>query len=227
MIIFSTLAQQCAPAIALDLLAALSAVESGFDPLAVIHGPKREPVATVGHAVAAAVGVTDQGREVGIGITGIGAAKLAAVGISLSDAFEPCRNLAAAQVVIEVTYRAAGHRGLKGPAADRYVIRSWWRADGRYPSADTYSEAVERERAKANDHLKHFVRGAREPDKATAPSANTEKASPPSSLAAEATTPSTRALPSTREPAASWDVFGQSRGTAVLLYSTNTQRDSQ
>ena len=83
--LFSTLAQQCAPAIALDLLAALTAVESGFDPLAVIHGPRREPVATVGHAVAAAVGVTDQGRDVGIGISGISAAKLASVGVSLSD----------------------------------------------------------------------------------------------------------------------------------------------
>ena len=218
--IFSTLAQQCAPAIALDLLAALTAVESGFDPLAVIHGPRREPVATVGHAVAAAVGVTDQGRDVGIGISGISAAKLASVGVSLSDAFEPCQNLAAAQVVIEDAFRAADKRGLAGAGADRFVIRSWWRADGRFASADSYAEAVERERANATDHLKHIVRGTGAPQTAARPNVNPEKASPPSSLAAEATTPSMRT------PAASWDVFGQSRGTAVLLYPPNTKKDN-
>ena len=223
MTMFSTLAQQCAPAIAFDLLAALSAVESGFDPLAVIDGPKRELAATVGHAVAAAVGVTDQGREVGVGLTGIGAAKLARLGVSLSEAFEPCRNLSAAQAVIEDTYHAAEQRGLTGAGADRYVIRSWWRPDGRFATAEAYAEAVRQESARANDHLKHPVRGTGAPRVATADTtpANPEKASPPSSLAAEVATPSMR------EPAAPWDVFGQSRGTAVLLYATNPKRDSK
>ena len=223
MMMLSTLAQQCAPAIALDLLTALSAVESGFDPLAVIDGPKYVSVATAGHAVAAAVGVTDQGREVGVGLTGIGAANLARLGVPLSDAFEPCRNLSAAQVVIEEMFRTAEKRGLTGGGADRYVIRSWWRADGRFATSEAYSGAVERERARANEHLNHIVRGTGEPTMAAGrPTlANSEKASPPSSLAAEAVTPSMR------EPAAPWDVFGQSRGTAVLLYATNPKRDSK
>ena len=220
---FFTLAQQCAPAIAFDLLAALSAVESGIDPLAVIDGPKRASVATAGHALAAAVGVTDQGREVGVGLTGISATQLARLGVPLSDAFEPCRNLSAAQAVIEDTYRAAQQRGLTGGGADRYVIRSWWRPDGRFATAEAYADAVTQERAKANDHLKHPVRGTGEPRVAAMhpTPANFEKASPPSSLAAEAATPSMR------EPAAPWDVFGQSRGTAVLLYATNPKRDSK
>ena len=223
MMTFFTLAQQCAPAIALDLLAALSAVESGIDPLAVIDGPKRASVATAGHALAAAVGVTDQGREVGVGLTGISATQLARLGVPLSDAFEPCRNLSAAQAVIEDTYRAAQQRGLTGAGADRYVIRSWWRPDGRFATAEAYAEAVALERARANDHLKHPVRGTGEPRVATADTTpvNSEKASPPSSLAAEVATPSMR------EPAAPWDVFGQSRGTAVLLYATNPKRESK
>ena len=223
MTMFSTLAQQCAPAIALDLLSALSAVESGIDPLAVIDGPKRELAATAGHAVAAAVGVTDQGREVGVGLAGISATQLARLGVPLSDAFEPCRNLSAAQAVIEETFRTAEKRGLTGGGADRYVIRSWWRADGRFATAEAYAEAVTQERARANEHLKHPVRETGEPRwAAVAPTpANSEKASPPSSLAAEVATPSMR------EPAAPWDVFGQSRGTAVLLYATNPKRDSK
>ena len=152
MTMFFTLAQQCAPAIAFDLIAALSAVESGIDPLAVIDGPKRELVATVGHAVAAAVGVTDQGREVGLGLTGISAGKLARLGVPLSEAFESCRSLGAAQVVIDETFRAAEKRGLTGAGADRYVIRSWWRPDSRFAIAEAYADAVARERTRSNDH---------------------------------------------------------------------------
>ena len=137
------LAQSCATAVALDLLIAISAVESGLNPWVVSDGTRLQNYASIGHAVSGAVGALDAGRTVGIGLTGISSAKLAELGVSLADAFKPCANMRAAQVVMQQTYREADKRGLAPASADRAVIVSWYRSGGRWASAEAYLGAVE------------------------------------------------------------------------------------
>ena len=57
------MALACAPAIALDLLAAIASVESGFNALAVVDGSRPAWIETVVRALALAVGAIDEGHE--------------------------------------------------------------------------------------------------------------------------------------------------------------------
>ena len=213
---FAALALACAPAIPLDLLAAIASVESGFNPLAVVDGPRPARIETVGRAVALAVGAIDGGHEIGLGLMGIGASRLAEAGLALQDAFDACRNLAAAQRLIEQRREAAGKPGLTSSEVERLVIRAWWRPDDRYVSAASYEAAVLKERGRVATNAKINVRGAAGPDEAAAQAlANSGSASPETPAVAAGT-----AAPTAREwrPAAPWDVFGSSRDAAVLVF---------
>jgi type IV secretion system protein VirB1 len=114
---FLTLAAQCAPAVAPSTLLALARVESGLDPLAIgvngvpalrIRARTAEEAAKEAHALIAA------GRSVDLGLGQINARNLGRLRLSVREAFEPCRNLAAAAQVLGEGYRRAGADGQAG-----------------------------------------------------------------------------------------------------------------
>ena len=103
------LAAQCAPTIAPETLLSVVQVESRFEPLAIgVNGAPRITVAptSVDDAVAKAGALIAAGRSVDLGLAQINSRNLAWLGLPVEDAFDPCRNLAAAGRVLRGGYDA-------------------------------------------------------------------------------------------------------------------------
>jgi type IV secretion system protein VirB1 len=104
------LALRCAPNVAPQTLLAVARVESGLNPLAlgVNHGGARiAPPQSRAEAIERATALISQGANLDLGLAQINSANLARLGMTVGDAFDPCRNLAAAGTVLEAGYRSA------------------------------------------------------------------------------------------------------------------------
>lgn len=117
---FLTLATSCAPTVAPTTLLAVAQVESGLDPLAIgVNGPPRSrPRARSREdAVRQAEDLIAAGRNIDLGLAQINVRNLARLGLTVADAFDPCRNLqASARVLAEGYQRALPSAGAGQPA---------------------------------------------------------------------------------------------------------------
>lgn len=106
------LAAQCAPGVAPETLLSLAHTESRFDPLAIgVNGGKNPPsVTTAADAAITAKRYIAAGYSIDLGIAQINSANLGWLGLSVEDAFDPCRNLAAAARVLTANYATASRR---------------------------------------------------------------------------------------------------------------------
>ncbi len=104
---FLALAQSCGPAVAPATLLSVVHVESRFDPLAIgVNGaaPRRLSPATPAEAVRIATTLIAAGRNIDLGLGQINSKNLGWLGLSVADAFDPCRNLAASAKVLQAGY---------------------------------------------------------------------------------------------------------------------------
>ncbi len=104
------LAAACAPQVAPQTLLAVAQVESGLDPLAIgVNGPGgRAPrPRTRWEAIVQATGLIAAGGNIDLGLAQINSRNLGWLGLSLADAFDPCRSLAASAQVLANGYRRA------------------------------------------------------------------------------------------------------------------------
>ena len=110
---FLALALACAPAVAPVTMAAVVHAESGFNPWAIgiVGGPPlaRQPQSRV-EAERMAQALLASGRRLDLGLAQVNSENLAWLGLSLPDAFDPCRNLKAAATVLGYCYARARHR---------------------------------------------------------------------------------------------------------------------
>ena len=117
---FIALAQECAPAVAHQTLAAIVKTESGFKPLAIGvnrgHRLERQPV-NVEEAVVTAQWLIDNGYNIDMGLGQVNSANLKRVGLSVKDAFDPCKNLAAAASILQGNYEIAARQHANPQAA--------------------------------------------------------------------------------------------------------------
>lgn len=107
---FLVLAAACAPTVPVQTLAPLIQVESAFNPLAInVNGEPRVQAKANARpeAVAVARRLIAQGRSVDLGLGQINSRNLAWLGLTVEDAFDPCRNLAAAARVLQDGYGRA------------------------------------------------------------------------------------------------------------------------
>lgn len=105
------LATRCAPAVAPSTMLSIVSVESRFDPLAIgVNGRPRlaVTVSSPSEAVTKASALIAVGRSVDLGLAQINSANLDWLGLSVADAFDPCRNLAAAARVLQDGYARSG-----------------------------------------------------------------------------------------------------------------------
>lgn len=103
------LAGSCAPSVAPETLISIVHTESRFNTLAIgVNSPgARKPVpATRAQAIAVARRLIRQGYNIDLGLGQINSANLGWLGLSVEDAFEPCRNLAAAARVLTTNYQS-------------------------------------------------------------------------------------------------------------------------
>lgn len=113
MLEFVALAQQCAPWVAPATLQAIVKTESNFDPLAIgiNAGSKlsRKPV-NKEEAVVTAKWLIQQGYNIDMGLGQVNSANLGKTGLSVEDAFDSCKNLAASATILRWNYEAAKNK---------------------------------------------------------------------------------------------------------------------
>ena len=167
-------------------------------PLAIRDGDKLTLVKSAGEGVAVAVGITDQGREPGIGLMGLTPRQLRAAGMSLQDGFDSCNALKAAALLFNAAQTNAVSRGHGAATADRAAVRMWWRPESRFPSATALEVAVAQERLQAATLIKKDLGG-------TPPPALTPKTSIPLAAIAPRVPGATAVAPDC------WDIFARQR----------------
>ncbi|MDF0606778.1 lytic transglycosylase domain-containing protein [Neisseriaceae bacterium TC5R-5] len=110
---FLALSQECAPWVAPQTMAAIVKTESAFKPLSigVNSGARliRQPD-NKAEAVSTARWLIEKGHNVDLGLGQVNSSNLAKVGLSVEDAFDPCKNLAAAATILHGNYKAAKRR---------------------------------------------------------------------------------------------------------------------
>lgn len=122
---FLTLATACAPTVAPTTLLAVARVESGLDPLAIgVNGPatSRGHAQTIDDAVRQAKRLMAAGRDIDLGLAQINVRNLPRLGLTVADAFDPCRNLQASARVLSEGYRRALPSAGSGQAALRTAL---------------------------------------------------------------------------------------------------------
>ena len=100
----------CAPEVAPQTLLSIAKVESGFDPLAIgVNGPRptRLHPRSKEEAVATATRLIATGANVDLGVSQINSRNLGWLGLTVPDAFDPCRNLAASAKIMAADYDRA------------------------------------------------------------------------------------------------------------------------
>ena len=117
------LASHCAPTVAAETLVSVVRVESAFDPLAIgVNGPKPSRIrpASLSDAVVTATSLIARGANIDLGLGQINSASLGRLGLSVADAFEPCRNLRAAGQVLPQAYQGQA----SSPGREQSALRT-------------------------------------------------------------------------------------------------------
>ncbi|MBS1943323.1 MAG: lytic transglycosylase domain-containing protein [Bacteroidetes bacterium] len=112
---FLALAQQCAPSVHPQTLAAIVRTESGFNPNSIGINKtnqvlSRQPL-TKEEAIALAKRLIEQGRNIDMGLGQVNSANLQTLGLTVEDVFDPCKNLAAAASILTGNYQRAAKQG--------------------------------------------------------------------------------------------------------------------
>lgn len=125
---FVALAQECAPQVAHETMAALVRTETAFRPWSIgLNGGarlERQP-GNKAEAVTTAQWLIAQGYSVDMGLAQINSANLAKLGLSVEDVFDPCKNLAAAAKILHGNYQAARRRGQDEQAALQAALSAY------------------------------------------------------------------------------------------------------
>ena len=194
--LFTQLAASCAPAVHVDTLAAVARAESGFDAHAVhVNGAEggAESAAMREDAIARATElIVVQRRSVDLGLMQVNSANLAPLGLSLADAFDPCRSLAAGARLLAEGYAAARANGEADP---QHALRT---ALSRYNTGDPARGFANGYVAKVQAAAEQVVPAIRLGEGAAGPPAGEGQGRAPAEPAPAAGPPS-------------WDVYGQAR----------------
>lgn len=127
---FMALAQQCAPQIAQDTMAAIVRTESGFNPYAigVVHGRLlRQPSSAV-EAIATMRALEAGGWNFSVGLAQVNRANWPAYGLTTENAFEPCRNLAAGAAILQGCFVTARNRQFHAQSDSQTDVQTALRA---------------------------------------------------------------------------------------------------
>ncbi len=125
---FAVLVQACAPWVAHQTMAAIVKTESAFQPLAIgINGGARlaRQPETREEAVATATWLLANGYNIDIGLGQINSNNLLKAGLSIEDAFEPCKNIAAAATILTASYQTARRKGQGEQAALQAALSAY------------------------------------------------------------------------------------------------------
>ena len=121
--VFLALAMACAPQVHADTARALVSVESAFNPWAigVVGGALVRQPRHRAEALATARALQAAGWNFSVGLGQINVGNFDRLGLTIESAFEPCRNLAAMQLVLAECFDRASRSAAK--AVDQLALR--------------------------------------------------------------------------------------------------------
>ena len=119
---FMALAMACAPLVDPATASALVATESSFDPhaIGIVRGVLEQQPRSTAEALSTSDALQRQGWNYSVGLAQINVRNFRRVGLTPTTAFEPCRNLAAMQLLLlDCFVRATAQHHLPQPALRR------------------------------------------------------------------------------------------------------------
>jgi type IV secretion system protein VirB1 len=216
--VFVDIAQSCAPMVQVEVLAAVVSLESKFLPFAIrinSGDPLPSQPTSKAEAIELATSLIADHRDIQIGLGGIGVEELRKLNISVSDAFDSCRNLKATATLLDGYYRFALRVGADPAQAENVMLQSYYgRDDPTVGAMVKYDEQVRREAKRLSPKLASLTVAG--PD---------DQAGPADEPRDQANASIPRQLSHAEEPA-SWDVFTSRRRSSVLVFQ-NSHRSEQ
>ncbi len=138
----------CAPTVAPSTMASVLRTESGFDPNELhVNGPNGGEIhpATKADAIVQAIDlIVVQRKSVDLGLGQVNSGNLASLGLSVADALDPCKNLAAAAKILSAGYITASQTQTDPQQALRTALSRYNTGDPARGFANGYVGKVER-----------------------------------------------------------------------------------
>jgi type IV secretion system protein VirB1 len=218
--------RQCAPHTHIDWVLPVTMVESGLNPFAIRVNSGKEPVkqpVSREEAIALATELMIENTDIDVGLGGLRAADLAQHGLTLTEAFEPCANIKATALILQGYYGKATLAGFQGNDALSYMFAAFYGAgDISQGRAAGYDVRVMAQYQAIKDKIPalHITATAKllpaRENSATVPAQvpeqNLHAVSPEAEIPAPLATSTLRPLPS-------WDVYGASNRSSLLVFS--------
>jgi type IV secretion system protein VirB1 len=158
---FVDIAQNCAPMVQMETLAAVVSLESKFQPfnIRINSGkPLAAQPASKAEAIEIATSLITDRQDIRIGLGGIGVEQLQRLNLSVSDAFDPCLNLKATATLLDGYYRLAQRSGRNPEGAETVMLQSYYERYDRSPGEIVrYDQQVRDEAKRLSSRLKSLV----------------------------------------------------------------------
>lgn len=216
---FIDLALSCAPMVQVETLAGVVSLESRFKPFAIrinSGSPLAAQPASKAEAIQVATSLIAEGRDIQLGLGGLGVEEFRKLGFSLSDAFDPCLNLKATATLLNGYYRLALRVGADPRRAEAVMLQSYYgRDDPSVGAMVKYDEQVRREATRLSQMLSSVT--------VAGPDDQEISAEQPEDQALQARPGD---VPQT-EQAASWDVFNSRRRSSVLIFQNKPSEQTR
>ncbi len=228
---FLELAQQCAPATDSAELAAIISVESDFNPLMIRinsdRALKTQPQ-TKAEAIEIVTTLQINGQDADLGLGGLDFQSLNYLGLTIADAFDPCKNLAATARLLATYYASARAGASKDPKR-----KALWTFYGRGNPEPGRIIGYDREIANAQEKLTPRLRELKfQTGKSNHLPDNNRSVDDPASTVNELadTSPETEgyelqnstgvnAVSPEQNITASWDVFSSTRKSQLIIFN--------
>jgi type IV secretion system protein VirB1 len=218
---FLDLAQNCAPQIATETIAAVVSVESGFRPFAIrinTDHPLAEQPKTKAEAIKTATILISEGHDIDLGLGGINSGNLGRLGLSVSDTFDFCLNINASGALLEGYYQVALQGGATTAQAEAVMLRSYFgNGDASVGEMVGYDKKVVAERERLSSQLDTI-------EIVEAQALPTRERAGESSAATGESGPAEKSQQRSQASVPRWDVYNAGRQSSVLVFS-NEQKE--
>lgn len=220
---FLDLAQNCAPQVATETIAAVVSVESGFQPFAIrinTDHPLAEQPKTRAEAIETATVLIAEGHDIDLGLGGINSGNLRRLGISVSDTFDFCLNIKASAALLEGYYQIALQGGATTAQAEAAMLRSYFgNGDASVGEMVGYDKKVLAERERLSSQLDRI-----EIVEVQTQALPARERAGESSAATVDNGPAETSQKTSQAAVPRWDVYNVGRQSSVLVFS-NEQKE--
>lgn len=229
---FLEMAQQCAPMVDSTELAAIVSMESGFNPFHIrINSDKAlsDQPKDKAEAIEIATSLRIEGQIFDLGLGGISSQSLDQLGLTIADAFDACKNMAATGQLVATYYAAARVKASRDPGQDA-LWTYFGRGDPEPGRITGYDKQIRRMQEKLGPDLTRLslLPGASPHALARngnpSPVAMVDKAFEPSVTKAPEPPQSQRSNKEALNkpenvPTGPWDIFSSTRNSQVFIFN--------